>query len=97
MSFLLGHTAELHLGVVHAVWNVLLPVGSVLPADVCGTFALYRLFFFVLGAKDVLMLYKHANMFPEKMASSRMCWFLRFPGCSVDCGRQSRLFESRPR
>lgn len=79
MSFLLGHTAELHLGVVRAVWNVLLPVGSVLPVDVCGPFALYRHFFFVLGAKDFLMLSKHATMFPEKMASSRMCWFPAFP------------------
>lgn len=44
---LLGRKVQLHLGVVHAVWNVLFRVGSVLPVDVCGTFARYTWFLFV--------------------------------------------------
>lgn len=51
---LLGHKVELHFGVVLAVWNVLLRVGSVLPVDVCGTFALYTQFFCVLDSTWVL-------------------------------------------
>lgn len=53
---LLGHEVQLHLGVLHAVWNVLLPAGSVLPVDVCGTFA--------LGSTQALKIfYKHDTMF----------------------------------
>lgn len=60
---LLGHKVELHFGVVHAVWNVLLGVGSVLPVDVCGTFALYTQFFFVLDSTWVLKISLcHINM-----------------------------------
>lgn len=51
---LLGHKVELHFGVVHAVWNVPLRVGSVLPVGVCGTFALYIQLFFVLDSTWVL-------------------------------------------
>lgn len=49
-----GSKVELHFGVVHAVWNVLLRVGSVLPVDVCGPFALYTQFFFLLDSTWVL-------------------------------------------
>lgn len=48
---------------VHAVWNVLLRVGSVLPVDVCGTFALYTQFFFTLDSTRVLKISLcHINM-----------------------------------